>query len=110
MMELFHENDDWRGPYPVRVGVEKVRAMKTSKNLIESWRADPAAEASVIVHVDGPASKYASKVAAYGLKVDRIFELTDTLSASGTGRAMLGLLEEPWVNRIELDQEIRATG
>jgi hypothetical protein len=95
---------------PPGMGFGKVSEMKTSKELIESWRADPTVEVSVIIHVDGPAGRYVSQVVEHGLAVGRVFELTDTISASGTGSTVLGLLEEPWVNRIELDQEIRAAG
>lgn len=80
--------------------------MKAKNDLIASWRADPAAEVSVIVHVDGPAEQYASQIKGYDLTVDRIFRLTDTVAAKGSAGAVLSLLDEQWVSSVELDQEM----
>jgi hypothetical protein len=83
--------------------------MKASNDLIESWQADPAAAVSVIVHVDGPADQYASQVNDHGLTVDRVFRLTDTVAARGSAASVLSILDEPWVSKVELDQEIHTT-
>jgi hypothetical protein len=82
--------------------------MKASADLIEAWQANPQAEVDVIVHVERPAAAHEKTLVDLGMRVGRVFRLTSTISARGRARVVLDLLQEPWVQRIELDAEIRA--
>lgn len=81
--------------------------MKANADLIEAWRANPQAEVDVIVHVDKPAVEHEKQLVDLGMQVGRVFRLTSTIAARGLARDVLDLLQEPWVQRIELDAEIR---
>jgi hypothetical protein len=80
--------------------------MKASPDLIQVWQADPQAEVAVIVHVEGDPGQYVAAVEQGTLSVVRTFRLTRTIAASGTARSVLELLDQSWVTKIELDQEI----
>lgn len=80
--------------------------METDADLIKIWEANPEAEVSVIVHVDGSPEQYRVALTDLGMQVGRVFRLTSTLSARGLASSVLGLLQAPWVQRVELDQTI----
>ena len=71
--------------------------LKAGTDLIEAWKANPQAEAAVIVHVEGSPAQYTA---------GRVFRLTRTVSARGLAHSVLELLQEPWVQKVELDQTI----
>ena len=80
--------------------------MKASPDLIQLWQADPQAQVAVIVHVDGDPGKYVAAVEQRTLSVARTFRLTHTIAASGRACGVLELLDQSWVTKVELDQEI----
>ena len=80
--------------------------MKASVALVKTWRADPQAKVSVIVHTEGVAEQHGETVARLGMTVGRVFRLTNTIAARGLACQVLDLLEQPWVRKIELDQQI----
>ena len=82
--------------------------MKAKPGLVEAWRDHPESEVSVILHVDGSADQYVGAVEARGLNVVRTFRLTNTIAARGAAGRLLSLLDEPWVQMVELDQTITA--
>ena len=80
--------------------------MKADTDLIEAWKANPQAEVAVIVHIDGAPEEYRTALTDLGMQVGRVFRLTRTVSAHGLARSVLDLLQEPWVQKVELDQKI----
>lgn len=80
--------------------------LKADADLIATWQADPDSSVAVIIHVGGAAEAHRDKVSAAGLVVDRVFRLTNTVSAHGRSREVLALLEKPWVERVELDRTV----
>jgi hypothetical protein len=80
--------------------------VKADTDLIEAWRASPQAEVAVIVHIDGAPEEYRTALTDLGIQVGRVFRLTRTVSARGLARSVLDLLQEPWVQKVELDQKI----
>ena len=84
----------------------KVRDMKIAADLLGACESDPEAQLSVIVHVSGPPAQYVDALTAHGVSVERVFRLTSTVAARGPARRVLDLLEEPWVDKIEHDQQI----
>ena len=80
--------------------------MKATAEFLDAWKDDPEAQISVIVHVSDPPGQYVDALTAHGVSVVRVFRLTSTVAASGSARCVLGLLEEPWVDKIEPDQRI----
>lgn len=61
----------------------------------------------VIVRVaDDPKSRL-PQVMEHGLSVRHTYSLIKAVAASGLGTSILELAEEPWVTRIEPDEEVR---
>ena len=84
--------------------------MKASAALVQAWQADPQTQVSVIVHTEGFAEQYGETMADLGMTVGRVFRLTNTIAARGLAFQILDLLEQPWVRKIELDQQITTMG
>ncbi len=84
--------------------------MKAGADLIEVWRAEPDAEVSVVVHVDGPAEQYREALAEFEFTVARVFRLTNTIAGHGLARQVLALLDATWVNKVEPDRRITTMG
>jgi hypothetical protein len=80
--------------------------LKAGADFIEALKADPQAEVAVIVHVEGSPEQYTAELTDLGLQVGRVFRLTKTVSARGSAHSVLGLLQVPWVQKVELDQTI----
>ena len=80
--------------------------MKAGADLIEGWRAEPDADVSVIVHVDGPAEQYKEALADLEFTVARVFRLTNTIAGHGSARQVLALLDAAWVNKVEPDRRV----
>jgi hypothetical protein len=80
--------------------------VKADADLIEAWEANPQVEVAVIVHVDGSPEQYRTALIDLGMQVDRVFRLTNTISARGPASSVLGLLQVSWVQKVELDQTI----
>jgi hypothetical protein len=80
--------------------------MKASAESVQAWLQDPQAQVSVIVHVDGLPSQYVEALNGVGLSVVRTFRLTNTIATKGPAGAVMDLLKEPWVVKIEPDRRI----
>jgi hypothetical protein len=80
--------------------------LKANEDLIEAWRDRPNKEIAVIIHVDGPADQHVDVVEAHGISVVRAFRLTNTIAARGAAGQVLRLLDEPWVQMVEMDQTV----
>lgn len=82
--------------------------VKANPSLIEVWRQGPDAPVAVIVHTRGEPGMHVQSVERLGLSVTRTFRLTSTMAARGPARSVLSLLDQPWVDKVELDQTITA--
>ena len=82
--------------------------MKADSELVQHLGSKPDAEFRVLVRVADQAPLYQNAVSEHGLVVERVFRLTKTIAARGAGRRVLALLDESWVERIELDREVKA--
>lgn len=82
--------------------------MKVNTDLVEAWRERPCDEVAVIIHVEGSADQHLGAIEAHGISVVRAFRLTNTVAAKGAAGSVLNLLDEPWVQMVELDQQITA--
>lgn len=68
----------------------------------------PQAEVRLIVRVRGDLNACADEAAARGLQVTRKLKLLPALAIRGRAQVCLGLLDEPWVTRIEADRPVKA--
>ena len=82
--------------------------MKADSGLVQHLESMPDAEFEVLVRVADQAALYQTAVLEHGLTVRHVFRLTRTIAARGAGERVLALLGEPWVERIELDREVKA--
>jgi hypothetical protein len=80
--------------------------VKASPDLIQAWQADPQAQVAVIVHLEDDPAQHVAAFEQHGLSVARTFRLTHTVAASGPARAVIELLDQSWVSKVELDQKI----
>ena len=83
--------------------------MKTSPSLIEVWQKGPEQWVVAVVHIRGEPSTHVQAVEKLGLSVTRTFSLTHTMAVRGPARSVLSLLDQGWVEKVELDQTIKAT-
>lgn len=73
----------------------------------ERLESDPTQRIDVIVRtVDDPRARV-SHVIAHGLHVRHTYSLIKALAATGLGMSVLQLADEPWVEKIEPDEEVR---
>ncbi len=73
----------------------------------ERLESDPTQRIDVIVRtVDDPRARV-SHVTAHGLYVRHTYSLIKALAATGLGASVLQLADEPWVEKIEPDEEVR---
>ncbi len=82
--------------------------MKASPSLIEVWRQSPEEWVAVVVHVRGEPGMHVQTMEGLGMSVTRTFRLTSTMAVRGTARSVLSLLDQGWVEKVELDQTIKA--
>ena len=82
--------------------------MKADSGLVQHLASMPDAEFQVLVRVADRAALYQTAVSEHGLTVERVFRLTRTIAARGSGERVLELLGESWVERVELDREVKA--
>lgn len=81
--------------------------MKVSPSLVEEWQQNPERPVAAVVHTRGEPNVHVSAVEELGLSVVRTFRLTHTMAVRGPARSMLSLLDQSWVDKVELDQTIR---
>ena len=67
----------------------------------------PVQRYDVIIRVAGDPRDLADRVVQHGLHIQHTYRLIQALSASGLGTAILAVADEPWVVKIEPDQEMR---
>ena len=79
---------------------------KVDPELEQTLGREPQAHVAVIVHVQGDPSQYTGSVESCGLSVSRVFRLTNTLAAHGSAAGVSQLAGQPWVVKIESDQQI----
>ncbi|MFQ5856943.1 MAG: hypothetical protein ACE5LU_15120 [Anaerolineae bacterium] len=73
----------------------------------ERLESDPTQRIDVIVRtVDDPRGRV-PQVTAHGLHVRHTYSLVKALAATGLGMSVLRLSDEPWVEKIEPDEEVR---
>lgn len=60
----------------------------------------------LIVRTEGNPQDHTEEIEKQGLRVGRTFRLIRAVSVEGPASAALGLLDRPWVQRIEEDQEV----
>lgn len=72
--------------------------------------ANPITRVSVIVRTTGDPRDVADQVMGHGLAVRHTYSLIRALAAEGLASSVLQLAEEPWVERIEPDREVRTMG
>jgi hypothetical protein len=80
--------------------------MKIDPQFEAKLRANPSAQAAVIVTTDGAPSQFAPRAKALGLCVHRQFKLRQMLALRGPANAVLALTDEPWVLSVEEDQPV----
>jgi hypothetical protein len=80
---------------------------KISPDLASRFRAQPDATVHLIVRLADSPADAVDRIRARGLTVRRQFSLIRALAITGPAGVCLSLLDEPWVTRIEEDQEIR---
>jgi len=66
------------------------------------------AEVHLIVRTKDDPKRYVGRLEEMGVKVRRTFALIRALAITGKGMDCLALAEEPWVESIEEDKEVRA--
>jgi len=92
-------------------GAEKQeRHVKVSRSLVEVWQQNPEQWVVAIVHIRGEPSTHVQAVEKLGLSVTRTFRLTHTMAVRGPARSVLSLLDQGWVEKVELDQPVKAKG
>jgi hypothetical protein len=80
---------------------------KIAPDLLRRMKADPDADVRLIVRVKGEPAPAAQHLAGGPLRVLRTFTLVPGLAVAGKARDGLRLLDEPWVDRVEEDREVR---
>ena len=73
-------------------------------------REEPGAQVRLIVGVSGNLEDLAEELAQAGLVVHRRLSLLNAVAVGATGEQALALAQEPWVEWIEEDREVRALG
>ncbi|RME45158.1 MAG: hypothetical protein D6791_11410 [Chloroflexi bacterium] len=80
---------------------------KLDPALKKRLEAEPTQRLDVIVRtVDDPRTR-AAQVIAHGLSIRHTYSLIKALAATGLGVSILQLADEPWVEKIEPDEEVR---
>ena len=74
----------------------------------QTLRAQPDAEVHAIVRTTSPPPDDPAEWQQRGLRLRHTFTLMPGVAVSGPARAVLKLLDEPWVVRVEPDREVRA--
>ncbi len=69
--------------------------------------ANPIARVRVIVRTRGDPRKFVGQVIGHGLTVRHTYSLIRAVAAEGLASVVLRLAEEPWVEKIEPDREVR---
>lgn len=67
----------------------------------------PTERVGVIVKVSDDPRDRMSDVMGCGLTIHHTYSLIKALAASGLGASVLALADEPWVDKIEPDEEVR---
>jgi hypothetical protein len=83
------------------------QCVKASRSLVEVWHQNPEQWVAAVVHIRGEPGAHASDVEKLGLSVTRTFHLTHTMAVRGPARSVLSLLDQGWVEKVELDQPIK---
>jgi hypothetical protein len=73
----------------------------------QELEAHPTNRVEVIVRTRGDPRQHLAQVMAAGLTVRHTYSLIHALAATGLGTSVLRLVDEPWVDRIERDAEVR---
>lgn len=79
----------------------------TFKKRLES---NPTQRVHIIVRIVGDPRDRIPHVMEYGLSVRHTYSLIKALAATGLSVAVLELADEPWVEKIEPDEEVHTMG
>lgn len=82
-------------------------AEKIGPELRERLESNPSQRFDVIVRTTDDPRVRVPQVMAHGLQVRHTYSLIKALAASGGGLFVLRLADEPWVEKIEPDEEVR---
>lgn len=82
--------------------------MKIHETLREKLRASPETKVNLIVKVKNDPNALASLLKKAGLEVRHIFRLTQAIAITGQAKSCLALADEPWVESIEEDRQVKA--
>lgn len=68
---------------------------------------NPTQRIDVIVRIVDDPRERAPQVMEHGLSIRHTYSLISALAATGLGASILALAAEPWVRKIEPDEEVR---
>ncbi len=83
---------------------------KIDSDFRQRLESEPAQQVDIIARITDDPRDRLSDVAAHGLIVRHTYSLVKALAASGPSTAVLALAGEPWVTKIEPDEEVRTMG
>lgn len=81
-------------------------AEKIAPDLRQRWQADPAQEVHAILRVTDTGPQVAETIERAGLEIYQRTTLVPTFAVRGPAWAVLDLLPEPWLVRVEEDRPV----
>jgi len=75
---------------------------------LKKLHADPEQSVKVIITTQSDPKANVAKIEALGLKVTHTYSLTSMVAATGPAKAVIALVSETWVSKIEPDQDVKA--
>ena len=76
----------------------------------KAWEKNPGELFDLIVRVSGSVGARSATLEERGVGVRRRFRLTRAIGIRCSGKTALGLLDVPWITRIEPDRPVKALG
>jgi hypothetical protein len=80
---------------------------KIEREFKTELESNPVARVRVIVRTRGDPRQLAGQIIGHGLAVRHTYSLIRAVAAEGLASAVLKLADEPWVEKIEPDREVR---
>lgn len=83
---------------------------RIDSSLLGELKASPEAKVNLILRTKGEPDDLIPLIQSRGIQVRRRFRLLKAVAIEGKAAACLKLVDEPWVEAIEEDREVRIMG